>query len=198
MKRSFLFLFLLLGIIALAVPSYAAPVYKVDKAHSTIGFTIMHMMISKTVGSFTDFEDDVAFNAEDLAGSKFDFKIKAASVNTMNEMRDGHLKGPEFFDVEKFPLIEFKSKKVEAKGEGGYLVTGDLTMKDVTKEVAIPIMVRGPVPNPMGGGTAIGLETHFSLNRQDYHVKYNKVLDNGGLAVSDMVDVNVDLEAYAK
>jgi polyisoprenoid-binding protein YceI len=197
MKRIILF-GAILAFALLAAPVHAAPVYKVDKVHSTIGFSIVHLMISKTVGSFTDFEDDVAFSADDLAGSKFDFKIKAASINTMNEARDNHLRGADFFDVEKFPLIEFKTKKVEDKGEGNYLVTGDLTMKDVTKEIVIPVAVRGPVPNPMGGGTAIGLEVRFSLNRQDYNVKYNKILDNGGVAISDTVDVNVDLEAYAK
>jgi polyisoprenoid-binding protein YceI len=197
MKKILILSFVVLGIALLAAPVHAAPAYKVDKAHSTIGFSIVHLMISKTVGSFTDFEDDVAFSADDLAGSKFDFKIKAASINTMNEARDNHLRGADFFDVEKFPVIEFKTKKVEAKGEGNYLVTGDLTMKDVTREVAIPVVVRGPVQTPMGK-TAIGMEVRFSLNRQDYNVKYNKVLDNGGLAISDTVDVSVDLEAYAE
>jgi len=198
MKKFLLFFFVFLSVVFFAVPSFAAQAYTVSKEHSTLGFTVTHLMISKVIGNFGDYEDDVAFSADDLAGSKFSFKIKVASVNTLNEARDNHLRGADFFDAEKFPLIEFKSKKVEAKGEGNYDVTGDLTMKDVTKEVVVPVKVLGPVPNPMAGGTAIGVEAHFTLNRQDYNVKWNKALDNGGMVVSDLVNVNIVIEAYAK
>jgi len=198
MKKMLLFFVFLLGGIFIATPSFSAQIYKVSKEHSTLGFEVTHLMISKVTGSFGDYEDDVSFSADDLAASKFDFKVKAASINTLNSQRDTHLRSADFFDAEKYPLIEFHSKKVVAKGAGNYEVTGDLTMKDVTKEVVIPIKVLGPVPNPMGGGTAIGVEARFPLNRQDYNVKWNKALDNGGMVVSDMVNVNVDLEAYAK
>jgi polyisoprenoid-binding protein YceI len=195
-------LFSFLGIVLLASPAHAvsgaAQAYTVDKVHSTVGFSVTHLMVSKVIGSFGDFEDDTAFSADDLTASKFNFKVKPASVNTLNEQRDQHLRGPDFFDAEKYPLITFVSKKVTAKGDGDFEVTGDLTMKDVTKEVTIPVKILGPVPNPFGAGTILGIEAHFSLNRQDYHVKWNKALDSGGFMVSDMVDVNVSLEAHSK
>jgi polyisoprenoid-binding protein YceI len=198
MRKFFLFSFVFLSVVLFAAPSFAAQAYTVSREHSTLGFEVTHLMISKVTGSFGDYAEDVAFSADDLAGSKFNFKIKTASINTLNNQRDKHLQSPDFFDAEKYPVIDFKSKKIEAKGEGNYEVTGDLTMKDVTKEVVIPVKVLGPVPNPMAGGTAIGIEAHFSLNRQDYNVKWNKALDNGGMVVSDLVNVNIVIEAYAK
>ncbi|MBF0569524.1 MAG: YceI family protein [Candidatus Omnitrophica bacterium] len=180
------------------VSGFSAPIYDIDKAHSSFGFSVTHMMISHVTGGFGDYDGQIVFSADDLASSKFDFTVKAASIDTRNEMRDKHLRTGDFFDVEKYPLITFKSKKVAASGDKKYVVTGDLTMKDVTKEVEIPVTVLGPVPSPFGPGTAIGIAAQFSLNRQDYHVNWNKALDNGGVMVGDVVDVTVNIEAHAK
>ena len=145
-----------------------------------------------------DYDGQIVFSADDLAHSKFDFTIKAASIDTHNEARDKHLKSADFFEVEKYPTIVFKTKKVVSLGDGKYTLVGDLTMKDITKAVEIPVTILGPVAFPNGKGTGIGITSQFQINRQEYHVNFNKKLDNGGLMVGDVVDVTVNLEAHAE
>ncbi|MEI8011666.1 MAG: YceI family protein [Candidatus Omnitrophota bacterium] len=172
----------------------AADAYGIDKAHSSVGFSIRHMMISKTVGVFDDVDGVILFSPDDLAGSKLDMTIKAISINTRNEQRDKHLRSADFFEADKFPLIVFKSKKI-VKSEGdNYTVTGDLTMKGVTRTIDIPVTVLGPVKNPMSGAVGLGFEANFNINRQDYGISWNKVLDNGGLMIANDVAVQVSLE----
>ena len=171
----------------------AADTYAVDKVHSSVGFSILHMMVSRVVGQFDDFSGNVQFDPNDLVNSKLDFDIKVATVNTKNDKRDGHLRSADFFDAEKFPLITFRSKKIVKKEAGVFDVTGDLAMKGVTKEVTYPVTVLGPVKDPMSGGTALGLEAKFSVNRQEYGVNWNKTLDNGGLLIGNDVDVAVSI-----
>ncbi len=171
----------------------AAETYAVDKAHSSVGFSIMHMMVSKVIGEFDDVGGDIQFDPKDLPGSKLDFTIKVASINTRNDKRDEHLRSADFFDAATYPLITFKTKKIALKEANVYDVTADLTVKNVTKEVTYQVTVLGPVKNPMSGGTALGLEAKFSLNRQDYGVNWNKTLDNGGLLIGNDVDVAVSI-----
>ena len=140
----------------------------------------------------------ILFDPNDLAHSKFDITIKASSINTKNEQRDTHLRSADFFEVEKYPLITFKTKKIVKNDGDNYTVTGDLTMKAVTKEIQFPVKVLGPVKNPMSGGEALGLESRFTVDRQDYGVNWNKALDNGGVLVGNVVDVSVALEAGKK
>ena len=189
--------FLILFFLAIT-PGFAASNYEIDKVHSSVVFSITHMMISKTTGSFLDYDGQITFSADDLAHSQFNFTVKAASIDTHNEMRDKHLKSADFFEVEKYPSIVFKTKKVVSLGDGKYTLVGDLTMKDVTKEVEIPVTILGPVAFPDGKGTGIGVSSQFQINRQDYHIKFNKKLDNGGVMVGDVVDVTVNLEAHSK
>ncbi|MBF0619291.1 MAG: polyisoprenoid-binding protein [Candidatus Omnitrophica bacterium] len=180
------------------VAAQAAPVYTPDKVHSSIDFLITHMMVARVSGAFTDYDGAIEFDPKEPASMKVDFTVKVAGIDTKNEARDHHLRSADFFDAEKYPTITFKSKKVVATGNGQYAVTGDLTMKAVTKEITIPATLLGPVNNPMGGGQMIGVETHFTVNRQDYGVSWNKALDNGGIMVGNDVDVRVNLEAHSK
>lgn len=196
MKKLLLFVLAAVLSAGVNVNSWAADTYVVDAAHSTIGFAIKHMMVAKVNGVFGDFEGDIKFDPADLAGSKFDFVIKSASVDTRNSARDAHLKGADFFDAEKYPLISFKTKKVEKAADGSYAATGDLTMKNVTKEIVIPLTVDGPVFNPMAKVNGIGVEANFKVNRQDYGVSWNKALDNGGVVVANDVAVSVNIEAH--
>ncbi len=190
---------MLTGIVVAALMAFSASVagaadtYAVDKVHSSVGFSILHMMVSRVVGQFDDFSGNVQFDPNDLVNSKLDFDIKVATVNTKNDKRDGHLRSADFFDAEKFPLITFRSKKIVKKEAGVFDVTGDLAMKGVTKEVTYPVTVLGPVKDPMSGGTALGLEAKFSVNRQEYGVNWNKTLDNGGLLIGNDVDVAVSI-----
>ncbi len=177
-------------------PKVYAEEYAIDKAHSSVGFSTTHLMVSKVPGQFSEYEGVVNFDPDNLDASKINLTIQAASIDTQNEKRDEHLKGAEFFDAAQFPTITFVSKKI-AKDADKYNVTGDLTIKGVTKEVSIPVTIAGPVNSPMGG-SVIGVTAFAKINRQDYGVSWNKSLDNGGLMVSDDVDINVSLEANKK
>jgi polyisoprenoid-binding protein YceI len=177
-------------------PKLYAEVYTIDKAHSNVAFTTTHLMVSRVSGHFADYDGVINFDPNNLEASKIDITIKADSIDTNNEKRDGHLKSEDFFDTGKFPEIKFVSKKIEKAGDK-YNVIGDLTIKDVTKEVTIPAEIAGPVKSPMGG-EAIGINANTKINRQDYGVKWNKALDSGGMMVSDDVDINVSFEANMK
>ena len=170
----------------------AAEVYTIDSAHSSIGFAAKHMMVSNVTGTFDQFEGTVAFDPNDLAVAKAEAMIQTVSINTRVTKRDEHLKGSDFFDAAKYPQITFVSKKITKSGDG-YTIDGDLTMKGVTKEVSIPVTIAGPVKSPMG--EVIGISGQFTLNRQDYGVSFNKVLDNGGVVVSNDIKVDINLEA---
>src|SRR5260221_14786395 len=131
MRKVILGLFMALSFVSTAV--LAADSYKIDPVHSNLGFSVKHMMVSNVIGQFDQYDGKIMFDPKDLANSKIDVTIQVSSINTRNEKRDGHLKSPEFFDATKFPTITFVSKKITATD-----MTGDLTVKGVTKEVTIP------------------------------------------------------------
>jgi len=178
----------------LAAPSFAA-IYDIDTTHSTIGFSVKHLTVTEVQGNFKTFSGTIVFDSNNAATTRIDATIETKSINTQNDGRDNHLRGADFFDADNNPNITFKSKSVIASGDT-YNVTGDLTIKGVTKEVIIPLTVSGPVTNPMGGGQVIGLSGQTKINRQDYGVKWNKQMDQGGLMVSDNVVININLEAH--
>ncbi|OGX32081.1 MAG: hypothetical protein A2787_02590 [Omnitrophica WOR_2 bacterium RIFCSPHIGHO2_01_FULL_48_9] len=177
----------------LATNVFAADSFSIDLSHSTIGFTATHLTVSKVNGQFTDYVGTIEFDPQDLASFKADVVIKTASVNTGVNDRDDHLRKEEFFDAPKYPTITFKSSLLEKKDEG-YVLRGDLTIRDVTKQVAIPVTISGPVKSPYGQ-QVIGLVGRFTINRQDFGVKWNKIMDNGGFVVGDDVDILVNVEA---
>jgi len=171
---------------------FAADTYVIDPAHTSFGFTVKHMMISNVPGEFDKFDGTVIYSPTDLANSKADVTIDVNSINTRIDKRDAHLKSPDFFDAAKFPTITFVSTKITPAA-----ITGNLTMKGVTKEVTIPVTISGPVKTMMGGN-AIGITGSVTINRQDYGINWNKTLDQGGLAVSDDVAINISIEADQK
>jgi len=187
---------LLLALLALpsaaAVPADATGTWNVDRVHSEIGFSVRHF-VSKVSGGFTDFSGAIRIDAEKPEASSVEFAIKVASINTNEPKRDAHLKSPDFFDAEKFPEIRFVSRKVVPKSDTAYEVIGDLTMHGVTKEVTLPVSFNGIAKDPWGGERA-GFETAIRLNRQDYGIKWNKVLDQGGTMLSDDAAVTISLE----
>lgn len=176
-----------------AVPAAATGTWNVDKVHSEIGFQVRHF-VSKVRGSFTDFSGAIRIDAEKPGTSSVEFTIKVASINTNEPKRDAHLKSPDFFDAGKFPEIRFVSRKVVRKSDTSFDVVGDLTMRGVTKEVTLPVTFSGIAKSPWGGELA-GFESSITLNRQDYGIKYNKVLDQGGMMLGDDVAVTISLEA---
>ncbi len=178
---------------AATVPAGINGTWAIDPQHSRIGFAVRHVMISDVHGSFNDFSGTVVVNEKDISKSSVDFTAKVASIDTNVPQRDAHLKSPDFFDAEKYPEITFKSTRVERAGNS-FRATGVFTMHGVSKTITIPFRANGPVVDGFGY-TRAGVQASLQLNRQDYGVKWNQVLDNGGLAVDNIVRVTLDLEA---
>jgi polyisoprenoid-binding protein YceI len=190
MNRIFSFL-LLLAVTAL--PMSAQIVWKADKAHSAVRFAVTHMMISEVNGRFTDFDVTLTQGKDDFSGSTVEATIKTASINTDSDFRDKHLRTNDFFNAEKFPTINFKSTSFEKTGADTYKITGDLTIRDVTKQVVLDAKYNGTMTDPRGGAKA-GFKATTTIDRFDYGVKWDKTLDKGGMIVSKSVDITLLLE----
>ena len=167
--------------------------YSFDKAHSFIGFKVTHMGLIDVPGFFRDFTGTVNYDAKDVSRSTVEFTAKATSADTGVKGRDDHLKKPEFFDVEKYPDITFKSTKVEKKGKN-WMLTGDFTMKGVTKSITFPFNIPGFLP-PGERGSKMGITAETSINRRDYGVNYGTTLPSGIAAISDNVTITLQIEA---
>jgi polyisoprenoid-binding protein YceI len=181
--------------LSLLLPALAAAepaTYKVDTSHSGVRFTIRHF-VSNVPGNFRDFDGVIKYDKQNPAASSVELTVKAASINTENNDRDEHLRGADFFDVAKFPTLTFTSTKVTAKDANNLEVTGNLTLHGVTKQVTIPVEVLGSVKTP--NGEKAGFETNFTINRKDYGIVWNRVLDAGGSVLGDDVKVNISIEA---
>jgi polyisoprenoid-binding protein YceI len=171
----------------------ALDTYKIDPAHSSVNFTIEHMLVNTVHGRFRQFEGSITVdpdNGDALKGATG--TIQAKSIDTDIERRDTHLRSPDFFDVEKFPTITFESTEVKKDGNSQVLV-GKFTMHGVTKEVSLPFTLKGPIKGPMGN-TIVGLEINAKLNRKDYGLTYNKVIETGGLMVGEDVTIQINGE----
>jgi polyisoprenoid-binding protein YceI len=180
--------------LAMAASAIAADTYVVDKNHSEAKFEIRHLM-SKVSGKFDEFSATVTGDPATTTDATVQFAMKTASVNTGNGDRDKHLRTPDFFDAEKFPEITFKSTSIKATPKKNvYDVTGDLTMRGVTKRVTLPVELLGFGKDPWGN-TRAGFTIKTTLNRKDYGINWNKALDEGGYLLSDDVDVTINLEA---
>jgi polyisoprenoid-binding protein YceI len=182
---------LLVALLALASLAFADE-YKIDKGHSQVGFTAKHLMITNVNGRFTDFSGTITYDAQDVSKSAVSVNIKTASVTTDNTSRDNDLRNSEFLDVAKFPEMTFVSKKVEKRG-GQLVLTGDLTIKGVTKTVEIPFTLSGPVNDPWGN-TRIAAEGSTTINRRDYGVTYNATMKDGAAVVGDQVKITLEVE----
>jgi polyisoprenoid-binding protein YceI len=169
-------------------------VYNFDKAHSFIGFKVRHMGLVEVPGFFRDFTGEVNFDSKDVSKSTVTFKAMTTSVDTGVAGRDKHLRTADFFEVEKFPEMTFASTKVEKKGKG-WIVTGDLTMKGVTKSVMIPFEIAGWLPASERSGMKMGISGETTINRRDFGVNYGNNLPSGIAAVSDEVKVVLQIEA---
>ena len=167
--------------------------YTLDKAHTQIGFTVSHLVISNVHGNFRSFNGTVAYDPNDATKSAIDVHIDSASVTTGDDKRDGHLRSPDFFDVEKFPELTFKSTRIEKK-DNGYAAYGPLTIHGVTKEVAIPFTIAGTVKD-LGGKTRLVAQGGVTVNRKDYGLVWNKTLESGGMLVGDDVKIELMVEA---
>jgi polyisoprenoid-binding protein YceI len=167
--------------------------FTIDPAHSEIGFTARHAMVTKVRGSFTEFSG-TATSGESLADAAINVEINADSIDTRNADRDGHVKSADFFDTENFPKITFTSTNVVAKGDDELEVTGDLTIKDVTKSVTVDFEFDGEVVDPWGN-TRVGFEGSTEINRTDFGLTWNAPLKTDGVLVSEKIKFNFDISA---
>ena len=180
---------------ALVAPSLAfGASYDIDPAHSAASFAVKHMMVSTVRGEFDKVSGTVVLDEKDLKGSRVEATIDATTISTRNEKRDAHLKSPDFFDVEKFPTITFKSTGVKAAGKGKFKVAGDLTMHGVTKAVVLDVESPATEAKDPYGNIKRGAVATTKLNRKDFGLGWNAALETGGVAVSDEVVVTIDLE----
>lgn len=170
--------------------------WNIDPAHSSIEFTVRHLMISKVKGTFKSFSADLEGDPDDYTTAKISFEIDAASIDTKNEQRDQHLRSTDFFDVDNHPKITFVSKKIEKKNDNEYLLTGDVTMRGVTKEETFTVHFGGIMKDPMGAGEKAGFQVEGVLRRSDYGLTWNVPLETGGVLVSDEVNISLDLQVF--
>ncbi len=179
-----------LSALALSASALAAD-YKIDPNHSSATFSVRHMVISNVPGRFSNVSGSINYDDADVTKSSVEAVIKTATITTDNEGRDKHLKSADFFDVEKYPEITFKSKRVEKRGNQ-LVAIGTLTMKGVSKDIELPFEL-SKLATPRG--TMIGIVAETKLNRMDYGVSWNKAIEGGGVVVGDEVKIQLSLEA---
>lgn len=177
-----------------AVPAGPLTPWVIDPSHSQVEFTVKHMMISKVRGYFTGVSGQLILDDDDLAHSSVEVEIDTASVSTRDEKRDEHLRSAEFFDVEQYPTIIFKSTKVEAKDDDELRISGDLTIHGETRPVVLDATYQGHGVNPWGAGV-ISYEASAKISRRDFKMEFNVPLDTGGVLVGDDVNITIEIEA---
>lgn len=167
--------------------------WQLDKAHSSINFSVRHMMISTVRGRFEDFDGTFDVNEADPTKSKVEITLQVDTINTKEPQRDGHLKSPDFFDAAQYPVITFKSKRVEKVSDSDWRLVGDLTIKGVSKEVTLNVEYAGQAKSPWGTVNA-GFTGQAKINRKDWGLNWNQALETGGVLVSDEITISVELE----
>lgn len=182
---------------AMTVPRAAAvDLYEFDPVHSSIGFGVRHMVITTVRGKFNKFEGRILYDPENITQSSVEVTIEAASIDTGIQKRDNHLRSADFFDVEKHPQITFKSQRIEKTAEG-FVAHGPLTMHGVTRDVAIPFTVAGPVKDAWGG-LRIGAEANLAIDRRDWGLNWNQALEAGGVLVDNNVRIELNIQAVKR
>jgi polyisoprenoid-binding protein YceI len=169
--------------------------WTLDPAHTRLGFVARHAMVTKVRGSFQEFEGKAHLDGKDPSKSSAEVVIKVASITTGNEQRDGHLRTNDFFDAENYPEIRFTSTGVKQKSSTTYDLTGDLTIKDITRPVTIEFELVGLSQDPFGN-TRAGFEGSTVVSRKDWGLTYNAVLETGGVLVSDKITIELDVSAF--
>jgi polyisoprenoid-binding protein YceI len=182
-------------LVAMAITAAAftanAQSWKIDPAHTKIKFNTKYLVISDVEGEFKDFEGTFTSNKPDWTDLKTNVTVKVSSINTENEMRDNHLKSDDFFNAEKFPTITFTSTGVKMIEKNKYVLTGKLTIRDVTRDVQLPLVYGGTVKDPWGN-TKAGFKATGKINRKDYNLKYSNAASTGEAVVSDDVEFTID------
>lgn len=172
-------------------------IWEIDAIHSQAAFAVSHMMISTVKGRFKVLQGKLALDKEHVERSWVEAEVDVASIDTGDSSRDAHLRSPDFFDAEKYPTMTFKSTRVEAAADDEYRVTGDLTMHGITREVIFVVMYHGQAKD-FSGKPRVGLSAKAQINRKDFALTWNMVLETGGLLVGEEVRIEVDLQAVSQ
>ena len=172
----------------------AIETWNIDVAHAGIHFSVRHMVVAKVRGSFKKFSGTVSLDPSAPAGASAVASIEVASLDTGVEQRDGHLRSADFFDVERFPAISFQSTKVERSGGSNLKVTGNLTLRDVTRPVVLEVEQLGTAKDPWGN-TRAAFSARTSIDRRDFGLKWNQALEAGGVLVGEKVDIELEVQA---
>jgi polyisoprenoid-binding protein YceI len=167
--------------------------YKIDVDHSDVMFKVKHLMISTATGIFKKFDATVETEGDEFTNAKVFFEADVNSIDTKNEQRDAHLKSDDFFNAEQFPKMTFKSTGIEKNGEGEYTLKGDLTIRDITKQITLDVDYNGSTKDPWGFERA-GFEVTGKINRKEYGLKWSAVTEAGGLVVDDVVKLVMNIE----
>jgi polyisoprenoid-binding protein YceI len=168
--------------------------WAIDSTHSSIDFSIRHMMIAKVKGTFHTFEADIEANPADLTTAKIKFSVELTSIDTRNTDRDNHLRSADFFDVENMPKMTFEAKQITSTGGEEYEVVGDLTLHGVTRSEKFAVTFEGAGKDPWGN-EKVGFSAVGAINRSDYGLTYNAALETGGILIGDEVKITIEIEA---
>jgi polyisoprenoid-binding protein YceI len=174
------------------IPGYVVGTWNIDPVHSEIGFTVRHLMVSKVRGKFTKFEGTIV-TAPDPLQSKVEAKIDLNSIDTGNEQRDNDLRSSNYFEVDKYPEMIYRSTSIRQEGDG-FIVEGDLTLHGVTRQVPLRVELNGFTKDPWGG-TRVGFSATTEISRKDFGISFDIPLEGGGVVVGDRVQVNLEIEA---
>lgn len=177
--------------------AFAQSTWTIDRSHSDVSFSVSHLVVSEATGKFKQFDGELKAKSDDFTDAEIAFTIDAASINTEDEKRDGHLKSADFFDVAKYPTITFKSKSFKKVDGNKYKLVGDLTMHGVTKTVELDAVFKGTAKSPWGQ-TVGAFKLSGTVDRKDFGLTWNKTLDNGGLLVGEIVTITANVEVVKK
>lgn len=174
----------------------APTTWQIDSTHTGVEFAVKHLMISTVKGHFSNVSGSLSGDITNPETFALDVKIGVESIDTRQGQRDGHLRSPDFFDVEKYPTIDFKGKRIDGDVSGDFRLYGDLTIRDVTREIVLDVTNEGSVIDPWGG-SRIGFSAKGKIDRRDYGLTYNQALEAGGFVVGDEIKISVDVEFTA-
>jgi len=177
---------------ATEIPGYVTGTWKIDPVHSEVSFVVRHMMVSKVRGRFTNFDATIV-TGSDPSDSSVTAEIDLSSINTENEQRDAHIRSADFFEVETYPTMTYRSTAISERG-GDWRVDGDLTLHGVTRSVPLNLEVNGFVADPYGG-TRVGFSATAEISRADFGIHFNMPMDGGGVVVGDKISIQLEIEA---
>lgn len=182
---------------ALLASQAPAETWQIDVPHSSVNFSVRHLVISKATGRFKEFSGSIEFDKKATQTGSVELTVQMESIDTNDEDRDDHLRSADFFESDKYPTMTFKSTEVSELKDGKFTLTGDLTIKDVTKSVIFACEFHGVLEKGPGGNARVGFSATTKINRQDYNITWSRTLDSGGLVLGNEVQISIEIEAVA-